>query len=57
MNSGDRLQVTEHDTADGLQVVINDVTTGVSPIVPTAKAEKIECVVEGNDVKVKLNGA
>ena len=34
-----------------------DVTTGVSPIVPTAKAEKFECIVEGNDVKVKLNGA
>jgi nitrite reductase/ring-hydroxylating ferredoxin subunit len=33
-----------------------DVTTGVSPVVPTAKVEKFDCVVEGNDVKVKLNG-
>ena len=33
-----------------------DVTTGVSPVVPTAKVEKFDCVIEGNDVKVKLNG-
>ena len=33
-----------------------DVTTGVSPVVPTAKVEKFDCVVESNDVKVKLNG-
>ncbi len=31
-----------------------DVTTGVSPVVPTAKVEKFEVIVEGNDVKVKL---
>jgi nitrite reductase/ring-hydroxylating ferredoxin subunit len=31
-----------------------DVCTGVSPVVPTAKVDKFECVVEGNDVKVKL---
>ena len=30
-----------------------DVTTGVSPVVATAKVEKLECVVEGDDVKVK----
>jgi len=34
-----------------------DVCTGVSPVIPTAKVEKVECVVEGNDIKVKLNGA
>jgi hypothetical protein len=28
MNSGDKLSVTEHDTAHGLQIVINDTTTG-----------------------------
>jgi nitrite reductase (NADH) small subunit len=33
-----------------------DVCTGASPVVPTAKVERFECVVEGNDVKVKLNG-
>jgi nitrite reductase/ring-hydroxylating ferredoxin subunit len=33
-----------------------DVCTGVSPVIPTAKVEKFECVVEGNDIKVKLNG-
>jgi nitrite reductase/ring-hydroxylating ferredoxin subunit len=33
-----------------------DVTTGVSPVVPTAKVEKFDCVIEGNDVKVKVNG-
>lgn len=31
-----------------------DVCTGQSPVVPTAKVEKFECVVEGNDVKVKV---
>lgn len=31
-----------------------DVSTGQSPVVPTAKVEKFECVVEGNDVKVKI---
>jgi hypothetical protein len=30
MNSGDRLQVSMHDTPDGLQAVINDVSTGKS---------------------------
>jgi nitrite reductase (NADH) small subunit/3-phenylpropionate/trans-cinnamate dioxygenase ferredoxin subunit len=30
-----------------------DVTTGVSPVVPTAKVETLECIVEGDDVKVK----
>jgi hypothetical protein len=30
MNSGDRLTVTEMDTADGLRVQIDDLTTGVS---------------------------
>ena len=34
-----------------------DVCTGVSPVIPTAKVDKFEVVVEGNDVKVKLNGA
>ncbi len=34
-----------------------DVSTGQSPVVPTAKVERFECVVEGNDVKVKLNAA
>ena len=33
-----------------------DVTTGISPVVPTAKVERFECVIEGNEVKVKLNG-
>jgi nitrite reductase/ring-hydroxylating ferredoxin subunit len=33
-----------------------DVSTGQSPVVPSAKVEKFECIVEGNDVKVKLNG-
>ena len=33
-----------------------DVCTGQSPVVPTAKVPTFECVVEGNDVKVKLNG-
>lgn len=30
MNSGDKLTVTMHDTAHGLQIVINDLTTGQS---------------------------
>ena len=34
-----------------------DVCTGQSPVIPTAKVEKFDCVVEGNDVKVNLNGA
>lgn len=33
-----------------------DVCTGQSPVIPTAKVQKFECVVEGNDVKVKLDG-
>ena len=33
-----------------------DVTTGISPVVKTAKVERVEVVVEGNDVKVRLNG-
>jgi nitrite reductase (NADH) small subunit len=31
-----------------------DVTTGTSPVVPTAKVDKLECVVEGDDVKVRV---
>jgi nitrite reductase/ring-hydroxylating ferredoxin subunit len=31
-----------------------DVCTGVSPAIATAKVDKFEVVVEGNDVKVKL---
>jgi nitrite reductase/ring-hydroxylating ferredoxin subunit len=31
-----------------------DVTTGQSPVVPTAKVETFEVVVEGNDVKVRI---
>ena len=31
-----------------------DCTTGTSPVIPTAKVDKFEVVVEGNDVKVKL---
>ncbi|HTS16542.1 MAG TPA: Rieske 2Fe-2S domain-containing protein [Verrucomicrobiae bacterium] len=34
-----------------------DVSTGQNPMIPTAKVESFECVVEGNDVKVKLNDA
>jgi nitrite reductase/ring-hydroxylating ferredoxin subunit len=30
-----------------------DVTTGISPVVPTAKVEILECIVEGGEVKVK----
>ncbi len=32
-----------------------DLTTGVSPVVKTASVEKFEVVVEGDDVKVKVN--
>ncbi len=31
-----------------------DVCTGVSPVVATAKVDKFECVVEGDEVKVKI---
>jgi nitrite reductase/ring-hydroxylating ferredoxin subunit len=31
-----------------------DVCTGVSPVVPTAKVDKYECVVEGDAVKVRV---
>ena len=31
-----------------------DVTTGQSPVIPTAKVEKLEVVVENNLVKVKI---
>ena len=31
-----------------------DVTTGLSPVVPTAKVDTFEVVVEGNDVKVRI---
>ena len=31
-----------------------DVTTGQSPVIPTAKVEKLEVVVEANIVKVKI---
>ena len=34
-----------------------DVCTGQNPMIPTAKVEKFECVVEGNDVKVRIDGA
>ena len=34
-----------------------DVSTGQNPMIPTSKVEIFECLVEGNDVKVKLNGA
>jgi nitrite reductase (NADH) small subunit/3-phenylpropionate/trans-cinnamate dioxygenase ferredoxin subunit len=34
-----------------------DVSTGLNPMIPTAKVEIFECLVEGNDVKVKLDGA
>ena len=30
-----------------------DVTTGFSPVMPTAKVDTFECAVEGNDVKVR----
>ena len=33
-----------------------DVTTGKSPIIPGMQLDVPECVVEGNDVKVKLDG-
>lgn len=32
-----------------------DLTTGVSPVVKTASVEKFEVVIEGDDVKVKVN--
>lgn len=31
-----------------------DVTTGASPAVPTARVDKFEVVVEGNDIKVQV---
>lgn len=31
-----------------------DVCTGISPVMPTAKIDVFEVVVEGNDVKVKI---
>jgi nitrite reductase/ring-hydroxylating ferredoxin subunit len=34
-----------------------DVCTGVSPVVPTAKVDCFEVVIEGKDVKVKVDGA
>ena len=33
-----------------------DVTTGISPVVKTAKVKPVKIVVEDNDVKVELNG-
>ena len=33
-----------------------DVTTGKSPVIPTAKVKIFDCVVEGNDVKVNSDG-
>jgi len=33
-----------------------DVNTGQSPVIPTAKVERFDCVIEGNDVKVKIDG-
>jgi nitrite reductase/ring-hydroxylating ferredoxin subunit len=33
-----------------------DVCTGTSPVIPTAKVQAFECVVEGNDVKVIIDG-
>jgi len=33
-----------------------DVTTGFSPIVKTAKVERIEVVVDGNEIQVKSHG-
>jgi hypothetical protein len=38
MNSGDNLSVTMHDTPVGLQIVINDLTTGQSGSMTTSKA-------------------
>ncbi len=38
MNSGDKLTVTMHDTQDGLQIVINDLTTGQSGSMTASKA-------------------
>ncbi len=34
-----------------------DCTTGTSPVIPGVKIDAFECTVEGDDVKVKLNGA
>src|SRR5205809_3246412 len=38
MNSGDKLTVTMHDTAHGLQIVINDLTSGQSGSMKTSAA-------------------
>jgi hypothetical protein len=38
MNSGDHLTVTMHDTAQGLQIVIDDLTSGQSGSMTTSKA-------------------
>jgi hypothetical protein len=38
MNSGDKLTVTEHDTAHGLQIVIHDWTTGQTGSMTTSAA-------------------
>jgi len=38
MNSGDKLVVTMHDTANGLQIVINDQTTGQTGSMTTSAA-------------------
>ena len=37
MNSGDKLTVTMHDTSQGLQIVINDLTSGQSGSMTTSK--------------------
>ncbi|MGZ6364613.1 MAG: hypothetical protein ACXWPS_01475 [Ktedonobacteraceae bacterium] len=37
MNSGDKLTVTMHDTAYGLQIVVNDLTTGQSGSMTSSK--------------------
>lgn len=31
-----------------------DCTTGTSPVIPSAKVDKFEVVVEGNDIKVRI---
>lgn len=31
-----------------------DCTTGASPVIPTAKVDKFEVIVEGNDIKVQV---
>jgi hypothetical protein len=38
MNPGDKLTLTMHDTADGLQIVLNDLTTGQSGSMTASKA-------------------